>query len=388
MELVLKKLPKPFVGTLGGIPRAIQYLNSIIQDYPELIDNPSKLFEALVDKICEVYSISRNSISTQVLNLILRFSISGKHVRRDDNVGKALIGELEGNGVFFLEKIKGVSDKYRIIVPLVFLASLNRSLALFDPRFITYRPIVKASDLEVFSRDFHVFYNNLLVDLGVTETTFGELFRGALMSSSLAERKIQLSRMARYNSKKDELNNYQFNVMDASKMVNLKDKCSAVWFGRNCITCDNIYSYPKQSGDKTFAVLEELKNTMFHQEDTSSDIKRGTILSESRAAFALAEVMNKKERKGGKNIATKYGPVLTAQEFELFFLFTTNCRLETPLNTLKKKILSDDHTMIVGKDNFKDRFAMFACIALGDEGIDPSPNVFTSEQDDKDKKNT
>jgi hypothetical protein len=98
--------------------------------------------------------------------------------------------------------------------------------------------------------------------------------------------------------------------------------------------------------------------------------------------------MTKKERKGGKTIETKYGPVLTAQEFELFFLFTTNCRLQSPLDTLKKQILSDDRTMIVGKDNFKDRFAMFACIALGDEGIHSSPKVLKSEQDGKDEGNT
>jgi hypothetical protein len=118
-------------------------------------------------------------------------------------------------------------------------------------------------------------YRRKYGNLGVAETTFEELFRGALLSSSLAERKIQLSRIATYNSKKDELNNYELNVMDTSKMVNMREEYSAVWFGRNCITCDNIYSYPKQSGDKTFVVLEELKNTMFREEATSSDIEKG-----------------------------------------------------------------------------------------------------------------
>jgi len=67
-------------------------------------------------------------------------------------------------------------------------------------------------------------------------------------------------------------------------------------------------------------------------------------------------------------------------------------QIANPLDTLKKEILSDDRTMIVGKDNFKDnfkdRFAMFACIALGDEGIYSSPKVLKSEQDGKDEGNT
>jgi hypothetical protein len=38
---------------------------------------------------------------------------------------------------FFFLEVKGYSDEYHIIIPLVFLTSLNRSLGLFDPKFIT-----------------------------------------------------------------------------------------------------------------------------------------------------------------------------------------------------------------------------------------------------------
>lgn len=102
MELVLNKFPEAFIGTLGGIPRVIEHLNYIIRDHSDLVERPNLLFKALVNRICDLYSISGFSISTQILRMILRFSISGKHVRRNERVGSVLIGELEGDGFFFL----------------------------------------------------------------------------------------------------------------------------------------------------------------------------------------------------------------------------------------------------------------------------------------------
>jgi hypothetical protein len=72
MELTLKKLPESFVGTLGGIPRAIEYLNYMIRDQPNLLDEPKLLFEASVTKIGDLYSISEFAVSSTLSSMILR----------------------------------------------------------------------------------------------------------------------------------------------------------------------------------------------------------------------------------------------------------------------------------------------------------------------------
>lgn len=122
---------------------------------------------------------------------------------------------------------------------------------------------------------------------------------------------------------------------------------------------------------------------MVYEEATSSDVEKQTILSEKKAAFSIAETRIKKQQKGKEVIETEIGPVLSSPAFELFFLFTTNCRLKTPLERLQNEILNDNQTMVVGKDNFKDRYAMFACLALDDEGVHSYPKTL-KEKDIKD----
>jgi hypothetical protein len=126
----------------------------------------------------------------------------------------------------------------------------------------------------------------------------------------------------------------------------MKDRCVSLWIGRNFTRCDNIYTFPKQTNGATYAILEKLKTTIPYQEATSATIEKKDIILKRNMAMDVK--------------------FLGSDDFEEFFMFTTNCRLKTPLARLHQELLSDDRTIIVGKQNFGERFGLFGCLAYGD----------------------
>ena len=216
-------------------------------------------------------------------------------------------------------------------VCLNYAVAFNHILHLFSSQFVTYKPIVKYQQMEQFGVDFEEFENNLFVDLGIEDTTFGERFSGALMSDALRNRKIRLTRMEKFHSKSDQLVGTRMDVQERDEPVNLATDSACMWIGRNCTTCDNVTSYPNQSNGKTFVRLEKWKSTMVFQEATSAAMSPGEIQKEIRNAKPAIDLFSKEKK----------------NNFEVFFTFITNTRLPTPLTKLQETILKDDHTMIV-----------------------------------------
>ena len=313
MELV-PNLPESFLGTLGGVPRAIEYLNSIVKKHGSA--NLNTLYTNLVHMIVDKYAISSH-LSEDTLLMMLRLCLTGKTVNRDYKINGKALGFLEKETVFFLAP---TADPYnfKIIIPLVFVAAYNKRYNLLPQEYFWYRPIKYAHELELFSRHFDVFYNNLLYDIGVRETTFGERYIGAYMSDALAKRKIIISRMTMYASKKDSVTSgFLFDTIESGEKINIKDNCIALWIGRNFTRCDNVYTFPKQSNGTTYAILEELKCTIPYQEATSATIEKQELLSERSMAPDVK--------------------FLGSGDIEAFFMFTTNCRLKTREIYCKKK---------------------------------------------------
>ncbi|KAL6055837.1 hypothetical protein QOT17_016528 [Balamuthia mandrillaris] len=347
-------IPNSLIGTVGGVGRGLQFLVAAIRSQSnKTACSYRDVFKATVEAIGDMYSIDNYALSPNGVRTLVRLCLSGKEVRKRETVDGVPLSILEKGGLLFLRPCQ--PQLFQVVMPLAFAAALNNRMMLFDSNFVTYKPVVKSSDLEKFARDFEVFENNLLLDLGIKETTFGERFSGALMSDKLKHRPIILSHMTAYNSKEEQLPKVgpstTISVVERYDPVDLHKESVSMWIGRNCPTSDNIYTFPGQENGKTFVCLNELKSTSIWQKAKSAGVTPGEIHAEKKAT----------ER------AQDFFPT---QKFELFFYFLSNTRLPIPINTLNQGILADDHTIITTKEQFYNRFSpMFASIALGDDDV-------------------
>jgi len=336
------KLARSLIESMGNIPRALEYLVNVTtrsHSYrtgdTNSTDTAKFLFDETVKMIQETYIIRKHTLAGNIFKTLIRLCLSGKKVSKDEEIDGIPLGSLEKDGVIFLKPIS--NGLFRIHMPLVFVAAFNRALGLFDSNFVTYKPILGPEAMEKFGQEFDVFRNNLLVDMGIKETTFGERFSGALMSDILKDTKIRLTQMRAFDSKKDQLPEngtaIEFMVPQSGKpeFVDLAKESACIWIGRNCTVCDNIASYPNQVEDKTFIRLEEWKSTLIYQEATSAVVKPGDIKSEREKAITSHT------RK----------TFLDQNKWEIYFSFMSNKNLPTTHENLQKEILSHNDTMIV-----------------------------------------
>ncbi|KAL6059595.1 hypothetical protein QOT17_014041 [Balamuthia mandrillaris] len=195
-------VPNSLIGMVGGVARGLQYLVEAIHSQPNKTSwSHSNVFQATINTIKDKYGITNFVLSAKGVKTLVSLCLSGREVRKEDKVDGIPLGILERDGVLFLRPSNPQNkDLFQVVMPLAFAAAFNKRLKLFDPNFVTYKPVVISSDLEKFARDFEVFENNLLLDLGIKETTFGEQFSGALMSDELKHQRIVLSHMTAYNS--------------------------------------------------------------------------------------------------------------------------------------------------------------------------------------------
>jgi hypothetical protein len=123
------------------------------------------------------------------------------------------------------------------------------------------------------------------------------------MSDELKSKKIKLSLMHSYNSLDNELpeNNNNIQVIENNKSyINILKESVAIWMGRSCTSCDNIYSYPNQLNNNnksiTFIRLEEWKSTnIFKDKNSNSNVRPSTIEDEKINAFNGIKSMIKNE---------------------------------------------------------------------------------------------
>jgi len=224
-------------------------LVAVIRNKPTL-NNARDIFEAAVEMIGNRYSTSGTALTKNGLRTLVRLCLSGKQVMKNEEIDGIPLGTMEKDGIVFLNS--ATADLFQVIMPLVFATAFNRGMGIFDTNFVTYKPVVGFQALEKFARDFEVFENNLLVDLGIVETTFGEKFSGALMSPTLKNKKIKLTRMTAFNSKHEELPEHgtTIEVIESDKPLNMVKESACVWFGRGC-AFDNLTSYPDQNKKKS-----------------------------------------------------------------------------------------------------------------------------------------
>jgi hypothetical protein len=182
-------LPESFLCTLGGVPRMIEYLNSVVKEYGG--DNLNLIYSNLVQMVYDEYTF-RSHLSESTLQMMLRLCLTGKKVNRDYEINGKKLGALEKETVVFFAPTDD-PDAFKVLIPLVFVAAYNRRYKFLHDEYFWYRPVMLAHELELFSRNFDMLYNNLLYDIGVRETTFGERYFGAYMSDTLAKRKITIS---------------------------------------------------------------------------------------------------------------------------------------------------------------------------------------------------
>jgi len=340
------ELPNGLIGAMGNIPRALEFLVSVARDLLPKNRTFEEIFNKTVDMITDKYVINNSYFTKSGLRQLVELCLSGKEVDKNHIIDDKPIYILEIDGLLFL---KTTGKQYQIIVPLVFMAAFNQVLKIFDPKFVTYRPIVTFVQLEQFGRDFEVFKNNLLVATGVQETTFGALFRGALMSKVLHEKKIMISPMLSLTSKRETFPMYKgpLEVMEQlTSPVSFSNQSISVWIGRSCPGCDNVTSYPIQENGNPFIHFTQWKSSIVYQDATSAgDIEKD------------------------KNMVTKCANENGFPK-PYFISFMTNTKLITNIEKLQEKFLADDMTMIVSKDQFAEHFSpIFSCIAHGDKEI-------------------
>jgi len=206
--------------------------------------------------------------------------------------------------------------------------------------------------MEEFGNQFEVFKNNFLVDTGITDTTIGERFNGALMSSSLAQTRLKLQKMVHYNSIEEQLprSTTIIPVIGNEVPVNIAIQSTSIHIGRKCTSCDNITSYPNQENGKIYFRLEEWKSSLFWQDVESAGVSPGKIISERKKAIEGIQLMTENLNLNQKT----------------FFSLMSNAPLKTPRETINTTILHTDDTMIVSRDQFENYFSpTFSCLAVG-----------------------
>jgi hypothetical protein len=335
------QLPESLIGSMGDIPRALEYLVDAAVSNPAL--DHIHLFHLVVDRIRTQYP---HGFSATIAKKLIQLCLVGKPVSREFQIAGIPIGILERDGVVFLEQ-HNYTGLCRVQVPLVFVAAWNQTLEMFDPKFVTYVPITQSKGFEKFGIDFEVFKNNLFIDLGITKTTFSERFSGALMSEQLASTPIRLSTMMNLHSKSERLpiGDTKIDIIGSETPVDLATDCASILFPQNCTACDSLTSYPNQSGNRVFIRLEQWKSTLIWK----TSVLPSEILSERDAAMR--------------------GAMVPGDKFKIFFFFMTNSRLATPRQSrprLQQDILSNNDTLVVTKEEFGEYFSpIFAPIAVG-----------------------
>ena len=150
---------------MGGIPRALEYLVDIVVKRHSKPANPKEIFDEVVTKVGITYGIRAGLLSHQGVKKLVQLCLVGYPVTMVDKIEDTELGQLHLSGIVFLQPIK--DEKYQVTIPLVFAAAWNNVLHLMDPKMVTYRPILKPTDLEWLGRDFEVFKNNFLVEMGL-----------------------------------------------------------------------------------------------------------------------------------------------------------------------------------------------------------------------------
>eukprot|EP00027_Filamoeba_sp_ATCC50430_P004004 CAMPEP_0168563626 /NCGR_PEP_ID=MMETSP0413-20121227/12779_1 /TAXON_ID=136452 /ORGANISM="Filamoeba nolandi, Strain NC-AS-23-1" /LENGTH=613 /DNA_ID=CAMNT_0008595177 /DNA_START=309 /DNA_END=2152 /DNA_ORIENTATION=+ len=333
----IPKLPRSLIDSMGGIPRALEYLVDIAVKHPSKPTNPKGIFNEVVTKIGVTYGIRAGLLSSQGVKKLVQLCLVGYPATMVDKIEDTELGQLHLSGIVFLQPIK--DEKYQVTIPLVFAAAWNNVLHLMDSKMVTYRPILKPTDLEWFGRDFEVFKNNFLLEMGIEFTTFGERFAGALMSDDLKKTPLRLQKLTGYNSKEEQPPkvNSVIEIQEGGR-VDLKRDSVSVWFGRNCTSCDTITTYPNQQNN-TIWHFQEWKG-MLHQQVEQNTLGSSLVIQEREQA------------------CTYVGQQRIIPSHSVYFTFFTNKDFnETGKKRLQPIVDEFKDTMIVSQEQFKQYFS-------------------------------
>ncbi|KAL6073768.1 hypothetical protein QOT17_004764 [Balamuthia mandrillaris] len=140
-------IPNSLVGTVGGVARGLQYLVEAIHSQPNKTSwSHRDVFQATVKAIKNKYGITNFVLSANGVKTLVSLCLSGKEVKKGDQVDGISLGMLERDGVLFLRPSNPQNDDlFQVVMPLAFAAAFNERLELFDPNFVTYKPVVKSS---------------------------------------------------------------------------------------------------------------------------------------------------------------------------------------------------------------------------------------------------
>ena len=158
---VQENVQQSLVESMGDIPRALEYLVSVIRAKNHQ-GNPKTMFNQTVNLISSKYGISSSPLTTKELKILMQLCLTGKEVSNFQMIDGKPLGSLVEMGVVFQKPSPTNQNLFQIQIPLVFLVAFNRVLQLFSSQFVTYRPIVKFQEMEQFGMDFEEFENNPL----------------------------------------------------------------------------------------------------------------------------------------------------------------------------------------------------------------------------------
>lgn len=231
----IPKLPRSLIDSMGGIPRALEYLVDIAVKHPSKPIDPKEIFDQVVTKIGLTYGIRAGLLSSHGVKKMVQLCLVGYPSTMVDKIEDTELGQLHLSGIVFLQPIK--DKKYQVTIPLVFAAAWNNVLHLMDSKMVTYRPILKPTA---------------------------------------------------YNSKEEQppKANSVIEIQEGGR-IDLKRDGVSVWFGRNCTSCDTITTYPNQQTN-TIWHFQEWKG-MLHQQVDQNTIGSSLVIQEREQACTYVD---------------------------------------------------------------------------------------------------
>ena len=117
---VEQSVQKSLVESMGDIPRALEYLVSVVRDQQHQ-GNPKTMFDQTVDLISSRYGISSSPLTTMELKMLMQLCLTGREVSNFQLICGKPVGSLVEMGVVFQKPSPTNQNVFQIQIPLSLL---------------------------------------------------------------------------------------------------------------------------------------------------------------------------------------------------------------------------------------------------------------------------
>jgi hypothetical protein len=385
------------VASLGGIPRFSYFLNQCIEQTHELKDIKKFLtivLNQLIQKIDLQYSIDKwNKIlpDDKIRNLIL-WSINKKEILLDDQVNGHSIREIADTGILILNTVPN-SNKFIIEMPLILLKVFNKTFQDIPDEYLNPVKETNENEFENIMDSLRIFRQNLMVKIGITKTTYKELYPFAIGYKEDLEKVIELKIMQRlkangsssshnsihkYNIKTIPVQNYISKTLDLSTLINENYN----------FLLSNV---PKASFDSVIIHYNSNKKVELEliQYKSSENISRGMAPNDqSKGVLVLG---SKKDDKTKKTIWSEFNKVNDSEHLKFYSQFPNHSKTlfiisNKPLRNFDKNSLPHG-VCLISYENFQSYAGPFANYLYISQSENKNESIFQLEENENENEN-